>query len=71
MSRLSRRIFKKIITSCMECPGRGRLLIKTNTEEGKKESWCNEYYKIITHEHLDLSTRMMNFPTFCKLEEER
>ena len=55
----------------MECPGKGHVYMKGSTPEGELESWCDENQKKITHEHLDVNTRMMNFPKFCKLKEER
>jgi hypothetical protein len=55
----------------MECPGKGHVYMKGSTPEGELESWCDENQKKIKHEHLDVNTRMMNFPKFCKLKEER
>lgn len=67
---MSRRIFKKLVTSCMECPALGP--VYSNKESGViVESWCREYERKLDHQYLDPHTRMMNFPTFCKLEEER
>jgi hypothetical protein len=55
----------------MDCPGRGNVYMNEPTLKGELESFCEEYQLKITHEHLDVNTRMMNFPKFCKLKEER
>jgi hypothetical protein len=68
---MSRRIYKKMVISCMDCPGRGNVYMNEPTLKGELESFCEEYQLKITHEHLDVNTRMMNFPKFCKLKEER
>ena len=68
---MGRRVYRKHVASCMECPERGHVYMKGSTPEGELESWCEKHQCNITHEHLDVNTRMFNFPKFCKLLEER
>jgi hypothetical protein len=68
---MDRRIYKKIICSCMDCPARSRVYTNTSDGAGKMESMCMEYEQPIDNKHLDLKTRMFNFPDFCKLKKER
>ncbi len=67
---MGRRIYKKYVVSCRECPAIDTIFIE-KTGEPFPESWCNEYDKKIEPEYLEQNTQLFNFPNFCKLREER
>lgn len=64
---MPRRIYKKYVTTCVDCPGRDKIYRNSDI----LEAWCLEYDQRISTEYLDFNRKMFIFPDFCKLKEER